>query len=134
MKALIDTNIIIDILGKREPFYQDALHVFRLCELRRLEGVVSATSITDIAYILRKFAPPEAVMDSLKTLLAIMDIASVTKADILSAMELPMPDFEDAVQAACAKRIKADVIITRNIKDFRGSPVKAVMPGNITQH
>ena len=127
MKVLLDTNIIIDILSKRDG-YKDSLQVLRFCETDKLDGRVSTTTVTDVMYIMRKHSTPEVLRQSVQTLLAVADVAAVTKADITRAFSSGMRDFEDAVQAACAKRIKADYIITRNLKDFEGAPVKAISP------
>lgn len=127
MRILLDTNIIIDILSGREG-YADSLNVLRYCETKKAEGLVSATTVTDVMYILRKHIPPESVRESVQTLLTILDVAGVTKSDIIRAFSSGMRDFEDAVQASCAKRIKADYIVTRNLKDFGASPVEAVSP------
>lgn len=128
MKLLIDTNIILDVLMKRTNFYESSSHVLKFCEVKKAEGFVSAASVTDIHYLLRKATPPEQTRETIKTLLAIIDVASVTKADIQNAFSYNMNDYEDAVQAACAKRIGAEYIVTRNAKDFVSSPVKAIAP------
>jgi len=128
MRLLIDTNVIIDILAMREGFYQDSLYTLRLCESGGADGYVSAVSVTDIMYILKKNMEPRSLLDTVKVLLTVISVADVTSGDIARAFDAGMSDFEDAVQASCAKRIKADYIVTRNVKDFAGSPVKAVSP------
>lgn len=133
MRILIDTNIILDVLMKRADFYEDSARVLKLCEIKKMEGFVSATSVTDILYLLRKAIPPEQVRETVKTLLAVVDVAGVTKADIHNAFGYNMPDYEDAVQAACAKRISAEYIVTRNQKDFAGSPVQAILPAMLVK-
>ena len=125
MKVLLDTNIIIDIISKRDG-YEDSLKLLKYCEMRKLEGYISATTITDIFYILRKHIDPSQVHDAMQTLLIIVNIARVGKSEILAAFASDMKDFEDAVQVACAKRIGADYIVTRNLKDFQQSEVKAI--------
>ena len=130
MKILLDTNIIIDILSKREG-YVTSLQLLRYCETKKLEGVVSTTTITDVMYILRKQTTPQLLREAIQALLTIADVAGVTKVDINRALSSDMSDFEDAVQAACAKRIKADYIVTRNLKDFAGSQVRAISPENM---
>jgi predicted nucleic acid-binding protein len=128
MRVLIDTNVILDILMKRAGFYENSSRVLRLCEIKRDEGYVSATTVTDVHYFLRKGLGREQTRETMKTLFAIIDVAAVTKADIHRAFAYDMADYEDAVQAACAKRIGAERIVTRNAKDFKGSPVMAVTP------
>jgi len=130
MKVLLDTNIIIDILSKRDG-YEASLQVLRCCEINKLDGRVSTTTVTDVMYIMRKHSTPELLRESVQTLLAIVDVADVTKADINRAFSGSMRDFEDAVQAACAKRIKANYIVTRNLRDFEESPVRAISPQDL---
>ena len=131
MKILLDTNIIIDVISKRDG-YEDSLQILRLCELKRLEGYVSAVTVTDIMYILRKHLSQAQLRASIGTLLTIVALVSVGKTDINRALASVMTDFEDAVQAACAKRINADYIVTRNLKDFEQSPVNAISPTELS--
>jgi predicted nucleic acid-binding protein len=133
MKVLIDTNVILDILMKRAGFYENSSRVLKLCEIKQDEGYISATTVTDVHYFLRKEIGYEQTREAMQTLLAIIDVAAVTKADIHRAFSYNMPDYEDAVQAACAKRIGAMRIVTRNAKDFKGSPVIAVTPDTHTR-
>jgi predicted nucleic acid-binding protein len=126
---LIDTNIIIDVLAKREPFLTDSARILRLSEEKEIESFITANSVTDIIYILRKYLPEQAVLKfTVQSLLTIIDVADVLKTDILKAFELDFNDFEDALQARCAKRIKADYIITHNPSDFDQSPIPALTP------
>ena len=127
MKFLLDTNIIVDIISKRDG-YLDSLEIFKFCETGHVDGFVSATTVTDVIYILRKYISPDAVRESVRTLLMIVDVADVLKSDISSAFLSEMKDYEDAVQVSCAKRIKADYIVTHNLKDFDGSAVSVISP------
>ena len=127
MKLFLDTNIIVDIISKRSG-YEDSLQVLRYCETNHAKAFVSATTVTDVMYILRKHIAPEAVRNAVQTLLSIVDVAGVLKSDITSAFLSNMKDFEDAVQASCAARIKSDYIVTRNFKDFEESRIPTVSP------
>ena len=129
MKLLLDTNIVVDIISRRDG-YEDSLQIFRYCELQKIEGFVSATTVTDVMCILRKHISPADVRDAVKTLLLIVDVADIIKSDIFSAFSSKMTDFEDAVQSACARRIKADYIVTRNQKDFEKSMIPALSPSD----
>ena len=130
MRLLLDTNIVVDILTKRSG-YEDSLTIFRYCEAGRVEGMVSATTVTDVMYILRKHIDPSSVRDAVQTLLAIVDVAGVMKADIVAAFASDMTDYEDAVQSSCAVRNKVDYIIARNIKGFEKSIVPEILPGDM---
>lgn len=128
MKILIDTNVLVDYLADRSPFADHSEQVLALCESGEVTGLVTANAITDIYYVVRKVAGREKTLEALRTLCSILDIAGVGKTDILNAMELDMPDYEDALAAQCAKRVKADCIVTRDLSDYANSPVPAKDP------
>lgn len=129
MKVFVDTNIVIDLLINRKPFSEDAERIFSLCENGKIQCFVSASSITDIYYISKKY-----LKDKDKTkcvildLLSIVDIIDVTKHDVLNALLSEFNDFEDALQYYCACKEKLDFIITRNLKDFKSSKIVALKP------
>jgi len=127
MKVLLDTNIIVDIISKRDG-YEESLQVLRCCEIKKIDGYVSTTTVTDVMYILRKHLPPDKLREAVQTLLTTVGVSGVQKADITHAFSSGMKVLEDAVQASCAKRIKAEYIVTRNLRDFEESPVQAVPP------
>ena len=127
MKLMLDTNIVVDVLSRRDG-YEESLQLVKYCELGKVEGFVSAVTVTDVMYILRKHIDPSLVREAVQTLLLIVDVANVLKSDITSAFTSDMKDYEDAVQASCAERVKADYIVTRNIKDFASSPIPAILP------
>jgi predicted nucleic acid-binding protein len=130
MKILIDINVIIDYMADRTPFADHAEQLLALCESGKVTGLVTANAITDIYYVVREVAGKEKTLEAIRTFCSILDITDVGKADILNAMELEMPDYEDALAAQCAKRIKANCIITRNISDYVNSPVPAIEPAD----
>ena len=125
---MLDTNIVVDILSRREG-YEDSLQLLKYCELGRIDSFVSAITVTDVMYILRKHIPPNLVRETVQILLLIVDVAHILKSDIKSAFTSGMKDYEDAVQASCAERMKADFIVTHNLKDFAASSVPAISPG-----
>ena len=131
MKVVLDTNVILDIIEKREPYFSDSYQVFLKSATREFEAIIGANSVTDIYYITRKNCK-----DSGQALSFIMDMLKVvtfvdTKAvDILEAIKLNFSDFEDAVIAATASREGASYIITRNTNDFVKSPVPAITPAD----
>jgi len=104
-----------------------------MCIDEYAEGFLTASSVTDIYYIMRKVTGREKALIKIRPLLEILDVVSVGKSEILKAMELDIPDFEDALAAVCAERIKADYIVTRNTKDFKNSSVKAIAPKDLVQ-
>ena len=127
MRLLLDTNVVIDIASKRQG-YAASRDVLRLCELSRVEGFVSTTTVTDAVYILKKYITPASVREAVRILLHIIDVVEVRKSDVMYALEGNWKDFEDAVQAACAARNNMNYIVTRNVGDFSASTVKAISP------
>lgn len=128
MKVLIDTNIILDVLCKRPAFYEDSAKVFKLCEVKKISGVISSLSIPNIMYILRKELDADKTREILDILMLIFSVADLKADDLKKAAGMRFKDYEDAIQSASATRIKANYIVTRNIKDFSESKVTAIKP------
>lgn len=131
MTVLVDTNIVLDVLCKRESFYEDAAKVMKCCEINKITGVISAMTIPNIVYIMRKELDAQRTKEIIDKLLLVFTIADLNSDDIKKALAMNFTDFEDALQSACAARIKANYIITRNIKDFTGSCVTAIKPAEL---
>ncbi|GHU49799.1 twitching motility protein PilT [Clostridia bacterium] len=125
MKILLDTNIIIDNLARRDE-YRESLQIMELCEKGIVDGVVTTVTVMDVIYILRKHINPVNVRNAVWMLLQIVDVIPALKNDINIAFTGDFSDFEDAVQASCAARVKADYIVTRNVRDFEKSIIPAV--------
>lgn len=134
MKVLIDTNIILDVLSNRKEFVDDSSKVFKLCEIKRIIGYVSSLSIPNLVYILRKELNKDKVKILVEKLMLIFDIVELKEEDIKQATELNFTDYEDAIQSCQASRLKLDFIITRNIKDYKNSKVKAVNPSELLEN
>ena len=98
-----------------------------------MDGYISALSIPNIVYIMRKELDSEKTADILEKLSLIFKIADLKGSDIMKAARLGFDDYEDAVQSVCAARIKADYIVTRNIKDFTKSKVTAIKPSEFLE-
>ena len=124
IKALLDTNIILDIALKRRHFYNDAANIFNMFYQGKVHLYVSASAVTDIFYILRKDGGKEKALHFLSKLVQIVDIATVDQSIIVNALALGWSDFEDAVHACVAQRNKIDIIVTRNTKDYGQSNLK----------
>lgn len=131
MKVLIDMNIILDVLCKRPAFYEDSAKIFKLCEVKKISGVISALSIPNIMYILRKELDADKTREILDSLMLIFSVADLKADDLKKAADMRFKDYEDAIQSACATRIKANYIVTRNIKDFSESKVTAIKPAEL---
>jgi len=129
MKVLFDTNIVIDILKHREPYYENSNEVFMLIVNEKIEGIIGTSAITDIYYLTKKqYADTKTAVDIIFDILEIIKPVDTLISDVYSAAKLGFDDFEDAVVASIAMREKADFIITRNTKDFSKSPVPVITP------
>jgi predicted nucleic acid-binding protein len=132
MKLLIDTNVILDALMSREPWAKPAQGILLAVAADKVEGCITSSSFTDLYYLLQKhFKDKERTRQTLLKLLASVKVLDVNGTDCERAFELPMPDYEDALLAYCAKRHKVDYIVTRNLNHFVSSPVKAIEPDGI---
>ena len=133
MKILIDTNVILDVLCSREKFLEDSSKIWKLCEVKKLDGYVSALSIPNIVYILRKELTPEKTQQIIDQIFIVFNIIYLKAEDLKEAAAMKPSDYEDALQMICASRIKADFIITRNIKDFMESKITAIKPSELLE-
>ena len=128
MRFLIDANVVLDVLQKREPYWKDSSVIWKLCETEQAEGYISTLTFANLMYVMRRELDPAQIRDVLDKLRLIFRFADFTAADMEKAAEMGWDDFEDAIQAATAERIMADSIITRNVRDFRNSKVIAFTP------
>ena len=133
MKIFIDTNVIIDVLAQRQEFYKASLQAFKMCEVGKDKGFISALSLANIMYICRKALSKDALQNAMQSLMQIFDVIPLTQKEIGKALSMDFSDYEDALQTLSAQNIKADYIITRNIKDFINSPIPAITPENFLQ-
>jgi predicted nucleic acid-binding protein len=131
MKVVFDTNVLLDQLAHREPFYSNSKNIFQLVSKKRLAGFVTSNSITDIYYIMRRGISVGETKRKIRRLLKSLTIISVDSNDIHSALNHQVVDVEDALLAVCAEKIKADYIITRD-EDFLSQkpPIKVISPND----
>ena len=127
MKALIDTNVVIDSLQSREGFLEDARQI--MLRITDYEGYIAASSITDIFYLQsRFFRSKKKAKQNLNDLLKLFSILDTTANDCRNALRNDAPDFEDAVLLESAMREGLDAIVTRNKKDFKNASIKIYTP------
>lgn len=131
MKLLVDGNILLDVLQNREPHVTASALVWKLCETGQAKGFVSALTFANLVYVLRRELDPKKTEEVLKKLSLIFSFAELSGADLLKAAGLHWNDYEDALQAVTAERLRADFIITRNVKDFKQSNVLALTPAEL---
>lgn len=134
MKSIfLDTNIIIDLLAKREPFVQDAKKIFSLADKGKVKLYTSALSIANVSYVLLKQRKAEETKQILRKLILLVKIYSLDEKIInLALNDIEFNDFEDGLQYYTALENNTDIILTRNTKDFNNSklPVMTVKQFN----
>lgn len=128
MKVLFDTNIILDVLLDRKPFSEHASYLMSKVERSEINGFVCATTVTTIHYLLSKHLDNEKSNESIHSLMALFEVASVNRVVIENALNSKFTDFEDSVLHESARHAGAEYIITRNIKDFKRSKVPVYTP------
>ena len=127
-KILLDTNIILDIALERREFFEKSKELMLILNKLSIPSYVTATTVTDIYYILKKSKGHKLTISFLKNLFDFIDIAGVSKEVIDCALYSELTDFEDAVQTECASQNDINIIITRNIADFKKSKLKIFTP------
>jgi len=128
MRALLDINVVLDVLADREPFAEAATMVFQLVENGAVEGCIAAHTITTLHYLLAKHSSKARTRAVLDDLLHLFQVVPVDEDRLRHALAMNWTDFEDAVQAASAEKAEADYLITRDKKGFKKSSVRAVTP------
>jgi predicted nucleic acid-binding protein len=131
MKVLFDTNVILDALMKRAPFFETASQLMAQAERHDIEGVLGATTVTTLYYLLAKHLGKVAAEHHVQLLMHLFSVAPVNTSVIEMALAAKAHDFEDAVLFCAAAHIHCDAIVTRNIKDFKGSAVPVYQPDEL---
>lgn len=125
---LLDTNVVLDVVQKRNPHYRASALVLDRVLRKEVMGALPAHAVTTIHFLVSRHQSPDTASQVVEWLLSRFSIATVGKSELSRAQTLRWPDSEDAVVAAAAETSGCDTIITRNIKDFRASPVIALTP------
>jgi predicted nucleic acid-binding protein len=129
VKLLLDINVLLDVLLNRAPWAEAAAELLVALEEGKATGVVAGHTLTTVHYIVSRARDRETAAAAVTDLLRILEVVPVEKVDFHQALVLPMDDFEDAVQAAAALKVGADLIVTRDEKDFRPFSLPSVVPG-----
>jgi predicted nucleic acid-binding protein len=130
MTVLVDTNVLLDVLGMRQPHYAASAAVWSLAETRQISAFIAAMSIPTAYYILRREKGRAFALSSIADICTIFEVASLDKQLIVDAMARALSDFEDAVQLLSAERTGAMTLITRNVKDFPAGPMQILAPSD----
>lgn len=128
-KVLIDTNVLLDYLLEREPFFGNAKQVIISCVEGNTKGCIAAHSICNMFFILRKDFTVKERREVLTNLCSIFEVEGIDKQKLLLGLaNEKFSDFEDCLQMECAKAYEAEYIVTRNVSDYITSEIKAIEP------
>ena len=128
---LFDTNVVIDLLAKREPFWHSAAIIFDLAEQHKIDASINALTLVTVYYILHSYykIPHKRILDAFETLTSYVRVADVTAQHIRLAVASAFNDFEDAVIYYSARDINGiTTIITRNTDDFSTADIRVLTP------
>jgi predicted nucleic acid-binding protein len=126
MRLLLDINILLDVAFQR-PGEPAAAQVIARCGHEH-EAWLAWHSLATLAYLVERRHSAAQARDLVRSLLVWADVAVAQRSDAQQALDWPMPDYEDALQAAAAIACGAQIIVTRNVRGFKGSPVAAMTP------
>lgn len=127
-RILFDTNVVLDVLLDRKPYVEASAAAWAAVETGIAEGMLAAHAVTTLHCLVRKEKGALKAKRIISAILRVFGVAAVDGAVIQEALQLPFPDFEDAVTAAAARVAGCECIVTRDPKGFRGSPVRSLTP------
>ncbi|MEG3837013.1 MULTISPECIES: PIN domain-containing protein [unclassified Microcoleus] len=131
MKILIDTNIIVDVALDREPFFSESDRILTFVEEAKIQGYISASTFSDLYYIIRRDRGRDWTLDFLRQLATFCQVATVDNSVISMALTCNFKDFEDAIQYSTAVINRIDAIVTRNPRDFPVTTPRIVTPNQL---
>jgi predicted nucleic acid-binding protein len=131
MNLLLDTNVLIDYVGRREPFCKDATSIIAAGYFGDVKLWMAAQSATDVFYVLSKYANSADIQRLLARLYEVVTPVSLTCADLTRATQLLWPDYEDCLISLAANNCQADYIVTRDLRGFDRSCVPVISPANL---
>jgi predicted nucleic acid-binding protein len=124
----LDTNVLLDVLDHREPFYGDSAAIWSLAEKGKIRGHISAISFNNIYYILRKQQSQAVIRKTLCLLRDIFDIVMLDERILNQAIDSNFKDFEDAIQYFSASRVNAQCLLSRNLNHYKASEIPILTP------
>jgi len=128
MKVMLDLNVMLDVFQERHPYYHASASVISKVLNKEITGLLPSHAITTIQYITSKYSGKQKADEMTDWMLTHFDIAAADKASFIRARKMGISDFEDGVVASLSELTNCDFIITRNISDFKKSPIKALTP------
>lgn len=138
MKVLLDTNVILDVLQKRDPWFEDGKAIFLAIAAKQADGFITAKEAADIHFFARRQFKGEENTDKkarkiLSDLLSLFEIVDTLGEDCLNAFGIENNDYEDAIMIASAQRANIDLIVTRNTAHFAPSSIPVYSPADFVK-
>ena len=127
-KLFLDANVVLDLLGERDPFYEAVARIATLADKGEINLVVSALTYLIVFDLLSQFEDREVVKEKIRKFKVIAETSDLTDKIIDKGLSSGFSDFEDALQYHCALMMNCNIVITRNGKDFKGSEIPVLSP------
>ena len=127
-KLFLDTNVVVDLLGEREPFYNSIAKIATLADKGKIHLIVSALTYSTVYYILSRFEDKDVVKEKIRKFKVIAETSDLTNNIIDKGLSSKFKDFEDSLQYYCAVKLECTMLITRNGKDFKESEIPVFSP------
>ena len=127
-RLFLDTNVVLDLLGERESYYEAAAKIATLADTGHIDLVVSALTHATIYYLLARVEDNALVKEKIRKFKVIAETADLTDKIIDKGLSSKFSDFEDALQYYCALKLDCNILITRNAKDFKASEIPVLSP------
>ena len=127
-KIFVDTNILLDVALHRDGFFESASTVWGDCESQKVQGFISAISLNNLYYIMRRRVASNVALEYVRLIMNVFSIVPLDEGVLRLAVDLPQKDFEDAIQTFSALQVKADCIVTRDREHFSNNYLTIVSP------
>ena len=125
---LVDSDVLIDVALSRQPYRLDSERILAVIEAGFDQAAIAWHTAANLYYVVRRQLSDSAARDIVSRIHRTVSVSQTSSSDLAYALSLPMVDFEDAMQVAAARACGADFIVTRNLRDYRDSPIEAVSP------
>ncbi|MCZ7663101.1 MAG: PIN domain-containing protein [Thermoleophilia bacterium] len=130
-RVLLDVNVVLDVLQRREPLFEDSASLMAAVESGRCEGLMAAHTVTTLFYLVTKHASAAVARVQVVELLRLLKVAPVDQGVLEEALALPYGDLEDSVQMAAAERAGAEYLVTRDRAGYAAGPLPTLTPGEL---
>jgi predicted nucleic acid-binding protein len=134
MRILVDTNVVLDVLLKRDPWTVSASAMWKAIDDGQLVGYITASTITDIFYVARRLTALDTAQEAVQTCLDAFEICAVDRQILERAINLAGKDFEDNLQIACAEADDLDAIVSRDLEGLASTSITVLTPDSLLEH